>query len=281
MKIYFKSLIILVTIVMSSCTDVIDVDVPTAEPRLVIEATIEWEKGTTGNEQLIKLSTSVPYFSSTTNNIVTGASVKITNNTDNTEFIFIDQNNGNYTNSSFIPVLNDAYTLEVNYEGETYIAHENFVPVVDIVEITQTREDGFDSDLLEVNVLFDDPEDEENFYFLKFQEEGDILPELFDISDEFTNGNRMTVFYEKEEDEDINQKEFEVGDVVNIEFYGVSEPYFNYIRLLIEQYESVGDPFSTTPVALRGNCTNPNNPDNYAFGYFRLTEVVKTNYTFE
>ncbi|SFZ94542.1 protein of unknown function [Flaviramulus basaltis] len=281
MKIYFKSLIILFTIIFTSCTDVIDVDVPTSEPRLVIEATIEWEKGTTGNEQLIKLSTSVPYFSSTTNNIVTGASVKITNDADDTEFVFIDQNDGNYINSSFIPVLNEAYTLEVINDGETYIAHETFVPVVDIAEITQTREDGFDSDVLEVNVLFDDPEDEENFYFLKFQKEGDILPELFDISDEFTNGNQMTIFYEREEDEDINQEEFEVGDVVDIEFYGVSEPFYNYIRLLIEQYESVGDPFSTTPVALRGNCTNPSNPDYYAFGYFRLTEVVKANYTFE
>ena len=91
----------------------------------------------------------------------------------------------------------------------------------------------------------------------------------------------MKVFYEKEEDEDINQEEFEVGDVVDINFYGISETYHNYIQLLIEQYESTGDPFSSVPVVLKGNCTNPSNPDNFALGYFRLTQVVKASYTFQ
>ncbi len=40
------------------------------------------------------------------------------------------------------------------------------------------------------------------------------------------------------------------------------------------------DFFDTTPVAVKGNCLNETNSDNYAFGYFRLTEVVKASYTF-
>ena len=281
MKTYFKSIIAIVTIIFTSCTDVVDVEVPTAAPRLVIEASIDWEKGTLGNEQTIKLSESTPYFDSTTTSIVIGASVKITNDSDNTEFIFADQNNGEYTNTNFIPVLNQSYTLEVVYENETYIAKETLTSVVDIAEITQSREGGFNSDALEVNVYFNDPPDEENFYLFRFQEEGDLLPELEDYSDEFTNGNLVTNFYEKEDDEDINQEEFEAGDVVYINLYGISEQYYNYMSLLLEQYYSVGDPFSTTPVALRGNCVNTTNPDNYGLGYFRLTEVVKTSYTFE
>ena len=280
MKTYFRSIIVLVTLVFTSCTDVVDVDVPTAAPKLVIEASIDWEKGTLGNEQTIKLSKSTPYFETTTS-IVIGASVKITNDTDNTEFVFTDQNNGDYITTSFIPVLNQSYTLEVVYEGETYTANETLKSVVDIAEITQSTEGGFNSDALEVNVYFNDPVDEENFYLFRFQEEGDLLPELEDSSDEFTNGNLMTNFYEKEEDEDINQEEFEAGDVVFINLYGISEQYYNYISLLLEQYYSVGDPFSSTPVALRGNCINTTHPDNYGLGYFRLTEVVKTSYTFQ
>ena len=46
----------------TSCTDVIDVDVPTAPPRLVIEASIDWQKGTSGNFQRVRLSTSTPFF---------------------------------------------------------------------------------------------------------------------------------------------------------------------------------------------------------------------------
>lgn len=281
MKTYIKYSIAILIVTLTSCTDVVDVDVPKAAPRLVIEASLDWEKGTLGNEQNIKLSLSTPYFDSISIDNVIGASVIVTNDTDNSTFVFIDQNDGNYTTTNFIPIIGQSYTLEVIYNGEVYIAQETMTGVVDIAEINQSVEDGFNDEALEVNVLFDDPQGIDNFYLFRLQEQGDLLVELFDISDEFTDGNQMKVFYEKEDDEDINQEEFEAGDVVSIDFHGVSETYYNYIRLLIEQYGSVGDPFSTTPVALRGNCTNASDPDKYAFGYFRLTEVVKTTYTFQ
>lgn len=281
MKTYKLYILSLISLFAMSCADVVDVDVQNALSRLVIEASIDWEKGTAGNEQVIKLSQTLPYFEELTNNEVVGASVKITNDVTGAEFVFVDQNDGTYTTSSFLPIFGNAYTLEVIHDGQTYVAQETMISVVEIAEINQSIEDGFDDEVLEVNILFDDPEDEENFYFFRFQEQGDLLPELLDISDEFTNGNRMTIFYEKEEDEDINQDEFEVGDVVDIKFHGISERYFNYIRLLIEQYDSVGNPFGTTPVSLRGNCINPSDPDNYAFGYFRLSETVTTSYTFQ
>lgn len=273
--------LILSSIFITSCTDVVDVDVPTAEPRLVIEASIEWEKGALGNEQSIKLSTSSPYFDTETNTDVTGAIVKITNTTNGEVFDFEDQENGMYTNLNFNPIANNAYTLQVDYEGETYIAYEQLITVVNIEDLYQSTEDGFDNEALEVNIDFQDPVDVDNYYFIKAQAQDDLFPELIDITDEFTDGNLMSLFYEREEDTDINQEEFKPGDIVNISFYGVSETYSNYIRLLIEQYESVGDPFSSTPVVLRGNCTNPSNPENFAFGYFRITEVVKESYTFQ
>ena len=280
MTTYFKHIAILLIIILTSCTDVIDVDVPVAPPRLVIEASLDWEKSGFGNEQVVKLSQSTAFFDTNTLSPVTGAFVKVTNDTSNVEFIFEDQNDGTYTVLTFVPIIDQSYTLEVNYNGETYIAQETLTSVSDINSIYQSTTEGFDDEVLEVNVLFDDPADIENFYLFRFQERGDLLPELLDIPDEFTNGNEMRVFYEKEEGTDINQKEFETGDVVDINFYGISERYFNYIRLLIEQYGSFEDPFSSAPVPLRGNCTNPTNPDNYAFGYFRLTQVVETSYTF-
>lgn len=281
MKTYIKIKLVLIALIFASCTDVVDVNVPEAEPRLVIEASLDWEKGTAGNEQTIKLSLSSPYFTNTVNPIVTGASVVVTNDNDGTEFIFEDQNNGNYTTTNFVPVVNQSYTLQVVYLNETYIAHETLMAVSDIDEISQSREGGFDKDLLEVNIYYNDPIDEENFYLIRYIEEGDILPYIEDASDEFTNGNRMTDFFEKENDEDINQKEFESGDIVYINLFGISEQYHNFIRLLINQYDSVGNPFDSTPVTLKGNCQNINNPSNYAFGYFRLTQVVKASYTFQ
>ncbi len=273
--------ILSIVLICASCTDVVDVDVPEAPPRLVVEASIDWEKNTLGNQQSILLSTSTPYFDNLSNNSVTDASVKITNNTSNEEFEFTHQGNGIYGTSSFVPVLNQSYTLEINYQGETYIAEETMTPVVDIDEISQAREGGFDDEALEVDIYFNDPGNEENFYLFRFEEEGDLLPELLAIPDEFTDGNRMKVFFEKEEDEDIGQEEFEPGDIAFIEFYGISKQYFNYIDLLIEQYENAENPFGTVPATLKGNCVNPSNPENYAFGYFRLNEVNRVTYVFQ
>ncbi|MEZ4810903.1 MAG: DUF4249 domain-containing protein [Allomuricauda sp.] len=281
MKTYLKTTLILLSIILTSCEDVVDIAVKNEAPRLVIEASLDWEKGTQGNEQTIKLSTSTPYFDTTVNSKVTGASVRVTNDNDLTQYVFVDQNDGTYTISDFIPVLNQSYTLEVVYNNEVYVAHETLMPVTDITEIYQSVEGGFDDEVVDINVLFSDPENEENYYMMKFQEQGDLFPELYDLDDEFTNGNEMTVFYEKTDNENTNEEELEPGDIVDIQLLGISEQYYNYIRLLIEQVEFAGDIFSSTPVALKGNCINSTNPNNPAYGYFRLAQVVKASYTVE
>jgi len=281
MKSYFKLTILLFVLAFTSCEDVIDVNVQEAPARLVIEASLDWEKGTTGNNQTIKLSKSTPYFDTTTNTSVTNASVKVTNTNSNEEFVFTHQSNGMYTTTQFVPVINNAYTLEVVYDGETYMANETLTSVTDITNITQSVEDGFDDEALEFNVFFTDPIDEENYYLFKVQRRGDLLPELEDGDDEFVNGNEITWWFEKEEDEDTDKiEEYMPGDIVDISLFGISEDYHNYIRILIEQSEGAGL-FSSTPVPLRGNCVNTTTSDNYAYGYFRLTQVVKTSYTFQ
>tara|TARA_R110000868_G_scaffold108065_1_gene295333 strand:+ start:48517 stop:49362 length:846 start_codon:yes stop_codon:yes gene_type:complete len=281
MKTYLKLTILAFIITVLSCTDVIDVEVQTAPARLTIEASLDWEKGTAGNEQIIKLSTSTAYFDSNTDTSVVGASVKVTNNNSGAIFVFDDQNNGEYSTSSFVPVINQTYTLEVIYKDETYTATETLMSVVDITELTQSRKKGFNDESLEVNVIFTDPEEEENFYLFKFKEQGDLLPYLEDGDDEFVNGNEISWYFEKEEDDSTDKIEaFVPGDIVDIELYGISEEYSNYIGILIEQSEGAGL-FSSTPVALKGNCINLTDPENFAYGYFRLTEVVKKSYTFE
>lgn len=275
------TILLAVFITVVSCDDKIDVDVPEAAPRLVIEASLDWEKGTTGNNQTIKLSTSTPYFDTTLNTSVIGASVRVTNNNSNAVYTFTDQNDGTYTINNFVPVLNDSYTLEVIYNGETFSATENLIPVSPIISTTQSLEGGFDEEVLDVTILFDDPADEENFYLIRIIEEGDLFAELETQSDEFTNGNVQEEFFEKDRDDEDETEEYNPGDTVNIKLYGISQRYYNFISLLIEQYDSGGDPFSVTPAEIRGNCVNETNEANYAFGYFRVTEFDQVTYTFQ
>ena len=276
---FINFLALLLLVFFTACTDVIDVEVPSEEPRLVIEASINWEKETTGNNQRIKLSKSTPYFDTNGVEPVLGASVKITNDTNGTVFVFTDNSDGSYSTDSFVPLVNNSYTLEVINEGETYVAQENLIAAPSILSVYQST-DYFFQDLLEVNFEFLDPIDEVNYYFIKFQEEADLLPTLSTLKDEFINGSLITISNERRENENINQVAYAPGDFVDMELYGISKRYYDYMTILINQSES-GGPFDTTPVPLRGNCINVNNPDSYPYGYFRITEVSKATYLFE
>ncbi|MCK0131480.1 DUF4249 domain-containing protein [Flavobacteriaceae bacterium F08102] len=282
MKIVIKYLLICHVLMLAACQDVIDLTVPTEPARLVIEGSINWEKNTRGNEQTIKLSMSTPYFETNRTSVVTGADVKIIKNDDGTTFNFVDQGDGLYTTDVFVPEMNQSYTLEVRYEGALYVATETMTAVADIDAVNQSIENGFDKDELEVNIFFTDPLEEGNSYLFKFYRQGDLLPELAYFNDDYVNGNDISWWYEKQEDAETDKREaFAPGDIIEIELYGISKSYYDYISILIDQYWNGGGPFGVTPVGLKGNCINTSNPDKPAYGYFRLSEVVRRQYTFE
>jgi hypothetical protein len=278
MKLFFKVFsFFTIFFSISSCEDVIDVNVPSIEPRLVVDASINWEKGSLGNDQEIILSLSTDYFASDTFEPAIGAKVGIVNLSTNEVFNFTDNNNGSYTTSFFVPELNTSYGLSILYNNQTYYAEETFKSVTSIANINQTTDGGFDDSLTEVNIFFDDPIDEENYYLVKFSEPGDLLPNFITLKDEFTNGNQMTIFFEKDDDDDVDG-DLIPGDIVDIELIGISKQYFNYMSLLLDQSEGQG-PFATTPASINGNCINTTNTDKPAYGYFRLTEIDKKSYT--
>lgn len=278
MRFHIKSL--LAIFLMTSCEDVINIPVQTAPNRLTVEASLDWEKGTPGNEQVIKLSTSTAFFDTTANTVVTGALVSVTNDSNGTVINFVDQNNGEYFTSNFEPIIGQSYTLEIVYDRETYKASDTLYPVPEITNVFQARDDGFKEDELEVHIVFTDSITEGDNYLIKFKKRGELLPELEAANDEFINGNEVDWWYETDDDDTTDEIEyFQPGDTVDFEFYAISEAYYNYIGILISQIGGVGL-FESVPVAVKGNCININNPDNFAYGYFRVTEVNKDSYTF-
>ena len=197
----------------------------------------------------------------------------VVNNSNGSQFTFVDQNNGNYVTDSFIPILDESYSLQIEYNDNTYTATEKLYSVSDITNITQTTEGGFNDDDTEVSIYFDDPASSDNFYLGEFIPSNKVILTLEALSDQFTNGNQNFMEYEDED--------FSVGEIVNINLFGISERYFNYIDLLIEQSGGRSGPFQSTPEHLKGNCININDPDEEVLGYFRLSEVVKVKVTIQ
>ncbi len=83
---YLIIVLFLLSFTFNSCEEVVDINLKTAAPKLVIDATINWKKGTLGNEQKIKLTTTTDFYS-TEVPVVSDAIILIKNST-NTIFDF-------------------------------------------------------------------------------------------------------------------------------------------------------------------------------------------------
>ncbi|WP_436489730.1 DUF4249 domain-containing protein [Chitinophaga sp. ARDCPP14] len=271
MKNILKYLIASCCFFLLSCTKVVEVDLETAAPKLVIDASIDWVKGTTGNEQKIKLSTTTGYYSAKFPT-VSGANIVITNSA-NTVFSFIENpGTGEYICSNFHPVIGENYALKMVLNGEIYTATETCIGVPNIDNnIVQNDKGGFGGDEVEITYYYQDNGNEENYYLHRIQSPVSTFPDYKAKDDENSQGNLIPEYFS---DEDLK-----AGDPVNIRLYGISRRYYDYFRKLLAASGAGSGPFQTTPGSVRGNIINQTHFANFAYGYFRLSEVDTKDYT--
>lgn len=271
MKKFKYIFLFLIAISFTGCEDVVDVDLSTASPRLVIDASIKWERETLGNEQKIKLTTTTGFYEPDVP-VVSNATVFITDS-NNIVYDFIETpGTGEYSCTNFAPVLNTSYTLTVINNGETYTATETLIPAPAIDKIEQKNDGGFTGEDIEIRTFFTDDGTMDNFYLIRYDPSFAVIPEFEVSDDEFYQGNQFFDFYTSED--------LESGDTIGVTLSGVSEQYHNYMNIFIGIIDG-GGPFGTTPVKLRGNIINTTNEENYAYGYFNLSQTSFVNYVVE
>lgn len=270
-KILLYSILLFTTLLTTSCEEVVDIELNNSEPKLVIDAIIKWEKGTTGENQTIKLSLTNDFY---TNDILpaNGAIVTVTNSSD-VVFNFVEvPTTGDYVCDNFQPVIGEIYRLEIDYEGAIYTASSTLFATPDIINITQETVPGFgDEDEIQIKFFYQDNGAEENYYLLGVKNPNKQIPEFGVVSDEFFQGNVMFGFY--------GSSETEPGITLELSVQGISKSYHNYMNKLIAIAGSgSGNPFATPPATVRGNISNSTNSNNYPLGYFHLSEIDTVNY---
>lgn len=262
---------LLISIFMVSCEDVINVDLETAPPKLVIDAFIAWQKGTPGNEQRIKLTTTTGYYENSVPP-ASGATVFIIDSNNNVFNFIENQQSGEYFCANFVPVLNTDYVLTVVYENQTYTAKETMKPVPKIDRTEQKNDGGFSGDEIEIKFFYTDNGTTEDYYLTRYQPSFTAIPIFGWTKDEFFQGNQMFGFYSHED--------LESGQTLDFSIYGISKTYYNYMNVL-GGIVGGGGPFQTPPATLRGNIVNTSNFNNYALGYFNVSEMDSLHYTVE
>jgi hypothetical protein len=257
---------------LTSCEDVIVVDdLETAPPRLVVDASINWLKGTSGNEQRIVLTTTTGYYEEIFP-VVSGASVSVTNASGTVFDFFEISDTGEYVCTDFEPLLGETYTLTMLVNGETYTATETMMATPDIEDtIEQNNEGGMAGDEVEITYYYQDDSTQDNYYLIGVTSSRVAFPQYEVEDDENSQGNLMPEYYSHED--------LEAGDILNLELYGISRRYHDYLKKVLVASGADGSPWPTIPSAARGNIINQTDSENYVFGYFRLCQVSTRDYT--
>ncbi len=258
---------LLFVVFFTSCEDVVNLDLDTGESRIVIDAEIIWKKGTTGNNQVIKISKTASYYSSSTPK-VSGAQVRVENSTGDV-FTFNESEPGVYVCTNFVPVIDMDYKLFIQAEGQSFTAVEKLTSVTPIDKIEQQMIPDFGGeDIIELTFYYKDPADQLNFYLTQYKSSFLIFPQYEITNDEFYNGNEISTRFSHED--------MKPGNTVIITHRGISKNFYNYMKLILEA--SSANPFSVPPGNIRGNIVNNTDVNNFALGYFRLCEADEVPY---
>jgi hypothetical protein len=263
-KIYI--LIPLLILLFSNCEKVVDIDLPTIEPKLVIDASFEvlFDAAPVTANTVVKLRLSADYFEE---NIptVSNAVVFLTNLADASIINFVDVNlDGTFMPlTNFVPQDSIEYELTVIYQNETYKGKATKVKSTPFTSATQGDETLFSGKEIEVKVAFNDGDTSDNYYLFDFTNNL-FLP----IEDRFFNGNAYNFSFYYQEDEII------APTAVTIRMSGISKKYFTYFRILLNQSGvNGGGPFASVPASLLGNIVNTTNATNFPLGYFHISET--------
>ena len=259
-----------ILLLFSNCEKVVEIDVPSIEPKLIIDASFEilFDEAPVTANTVVKLKLSADYFEETIPT-VSNAIVFLTNIMDNSIINFVDANlSGNFRPlASFIPQDNIEYELTVIYKNQTYKGRATKVKSTPFQSATQGDETLFSGEETEVKVAFKDSEDAKNYYLFNFTNNLFLA-----LEDRFFNGTDYNFSFFYQEDE------IELPTTVMLSMSGITKDYFTYFRILQNQSATAGGgPFQSVPSSLLGNIINTTNEANFPLGYFHISETATIN----
>lgn len=290
--ILFYTAIITLFVGLISCEDVVEIAVPTEDPRLVLDGLIRVDTTQEFVDVKIKASRTSSFFTEvepvsdlTTIYIYYGV-----------ENEFGDIIGGLYSNlaevipGSGIYVPDPTFTsdqrirtsgiedetafwLIVEHQDRRYAAKTYYESSVPIDGLEQGTGVLFDEEQTEVILSYTDDPNKENFYLFDFD-----FANFITSSDIFYEGQSFSFSY-------FYDTDFSPGDEITVSILGVDQDFFNYMNLLIEQSEGAFGPFETPAATVRGNIfdvtgidninqfDNVEQPDNFPLGYFSVSQV--------
>ena len=297
-KIYF---LLPVIAFLFGCEDVIEVDLPETETRLVIDGIIRLDTSQTFAQVEVKVHETSGFFEENIPADLESAAIyyglPLEGSPDLFEQLFwsnlaeSEPGSGIYipdptfSSDQRIPISvvepGFVFQLIISHKGRRYFASTPYSQTVPIDNLEQGDETLFDENDTEMKVTITDRPNERNYYVFDFD-----FGEFLAVDDQFIDGQQFEFSY-------FYQKDLVAGDQAEISILGADQQFFNYIDLLMEQTLDDGGVFETPATTVRGNIfdiTDINNidlfdsveqPDIFPLGYFAVVQEYKQTITIE
>jgi hypothetical protein len=254
---------------LSSCTDIIDIELNSAMQRVVVEAKITDQS----TPATLYLSRTTDYFNPNDPVLVSGAKVSL-NTASGQSVNMVEIDEGVYQSTELEGASGETYTLKIEDGDELYEASSKLPTKVKIDSLVFEWFNSFSPhDSLGggymLNLWYTDPVQESNFYMFTFEKlnKSDIPEPGFPgsnakilMNDALSNGKSSLM--------NLNRRGFyEIGDTVFVELISIDQNTYNYLDQLGE-VSGGGPSFGSSAPA------NPqNNISNGAMGYFSAQAI--------
>ncbi|WP_421802531.1 DUF4249 family protein [Flagellimonas sp.] len=282
---------------ITSCEDVIDVNLPEVETRLVVDGLLRVDKSEEFVDVRITMRETSVFFDENQPTQVENAVINygVLNDSGLFESLsfshLVEEAPGtgvyvpdpNFSSDQRIRTASAepgvVFVLQVTHKGKRYFAQTEYAPTVPIDNLEQGNDTFIDDEETEVIVTFTDDGDNDNFYVFDF-----MYGEFLTVEDEFFQGQQFEFSY-------FYDDKVMAGQDVTISILGADEDFYNYMDLVLEQTQNNGGVFQTPVATVRGNVfdvtgldnitvlDNVERPNDYALGYFAVVQEFSRTLT--
>jgi hypothetical protein len=290
MRKIFYSIIVLSTLLVS-CEDPIDVELIDAEPLVVVDAWLN----DIDKSQTIKLTFSQPYFDNTFATGIDNAQVTVTRD-DGEVFEFNHTIDGNYIHDldadEIIGEVGSQFTLDINLDGQVYTATTilNRTAPIDSIRQEFRENEIFGEDGIYCELISRDPLGLGDTYWIKTFKNGMYLnrPSEINLAYDagFDSGGEVDGFVFitpireliNEIGDDLLVVPWMPGEEIRVEVHSLTEDNFFYMETVRDQLINSQNGIFAEPLAnTKGNITHVNG-DETVLGTFNVASVSAIDY---
>ena len=236
--------ILALSLFIVSCEEVINIDLKSSSPVLVAEGAIEQDSA-----GWVKLSYTTDYFTNRDPQFVENATVKLTDDLDNSEILNY-QGNGLYKGTLLKGLANREYMLNISGQDFNFYARSKLVAPSQIYsvnfEVLDMQPPGEMKKLYTAILKFRDDLLIDNYYMVKFWRNGNPDDNGYTLIRDSYYNSGDTIEYS------TWRNTFELGDTVNIRLFSIDRNFYAYYSQLNDISET-GMGGSSTPYNPKSN----------------------------